>query len=77
MKEAKKIKFTVYVEQDEDGIYIGSVPAIPACHAQGETYEEMIRNLADVVKLCMRNTSKKEIQKHRFIGIQNLELSYA
>ena len=73
----KTTSFTVYIEQDEDGIYIGSVPAIPSCHAQGETQEKMLKNLAEVIRLCLRNTDKKEVTKHRFVGIQNLELGYA
>lgn len=71
------MQFTVYIEQDEDGIYIGSIPSIPSCHAQGETQAEMLQNLAQVMKLCLRNVDKKELQKQKFIGIQNVELSYA
>ena len=78
MKKAiKKMQFTVYIEQDEDGMYVGSVPAIRSCHAQGKTQEEMLNNLEDVIKLCLRNENKKEIEKHKFVGIQNVELSYA
>lgn len=73
----KKIQFIVYIEQDEDGVYVGSVPSIPGCHAQGDTQEEMLGNLAEVAKLCLRNLDKKTIQKSHFIGIQNFELSYA
>lgn len=69
----KKILLTVYIEQDEDGVYIGSIPSIPNCHAQGNSQEEMFKNLTEVTKLCLRNSNKQDIQKHRFIGIQNLE----
>ncbi|MFA4891684.1 MAG: type II toxin-antitoxin system HicB family antitoxin [Candidatus Gracilibacteria bacterium] len=72
-----KIQFIVYIEQDEDGVYIGSVPSIPNCHAQGDTQQEMLKNLAEVAKLCLRNSDKKTIQKSRFVGIQNFELSHA
>lgn len=67
-------QFTVYIEQDEDGTYIGSIPSIPSCYAQGNTQEEMLANLSEVLKLCLRN---QEIQSTRFIGIQNLDLSHA
>ncbi len=70
-------QFTVYIEQDEDGIFIGSIPAVPSCYAEGKTQEEMLRNLSEVLKLCLRNVDKKFIQKNRFVGIQNLELSHA
>ncbi len=73
----KNIQYTVYIEQDEDGMFIGSVPSLPSCYAEGETQEEMLENLAEVIKLCMRNVGKDEIQKNRFIGIQNLVLSHA
>ena len=73
----KKFQFTVYIEQDEDGMFIGSIPTIPSCYAEGKTQEEMLRNLSDVLKLCLRNIDKKALQKNRFVGIQNLELSHA
>ncbi|MFA5793310.1 MAG: type II toxin-antitoxin system HicB family antitoxin [Candidatus Gracilibacteria bacterium] len=70
--------FTVYIEQDEDGMFVGSIPSIPSCHAEGKTQEEMLKNLSQVLKLCIRNIdNKEEVEKHHFIGIQNLECSYA
>lgn len=73
----KAPQFTVYIEQDEDGMFIGSVPAVPSCYAEGKTQEEMLRNLSEVLRLCLRNVDKAEVQKNRFVGIQNLELSHA
>lgn len=51
----KNAQFTVYIEQDEDGIFIGSIPSIPSCYAQGKTQEEMLKNINEVTKLCLRN----------------------
>lgn len=73
----KTSQFTVYIEQDEDGMFIGSIPSIPSCYAEGETQEKMLKNLSEVLKLCLRNMDHKEIQGSRFVGIQNLEASYA
>lgn len=73
----KNAQFTVYIEQDEDGIFIGSIPSIPSCYAQGGTQEEMLKNLAEVIKLCLRNLDIKTIERNRFVGIQNIELSHA
>ena len=69
--------YVAYIEQDEDGIYIGSIPSVSNCHAQGETQEELLENLKEVLTLCIRNTETDEIKKTRFIGIQDLELSHA
>lgn len=69
--------FTIYIEQDENGMFIGSIPSVPSCYAQGETQKEMLKNLQQVFKLCVRNTDYTELNKNRFIGIQNIKLSYA
>lgn len=73
----KNTQFTVYIEQDEDGVFIGSVPAIPSCYAEGRTQREMMNNLRQVLKLCLRNVNTKEVEKTKFVGIQNLEFNYA
>jgi len=73
----KNTNFTVYIEQDEDGMFIGSVPTVPSCHAEGRTQKEMLQNLQQVLKLCLRNVNVREMEKTKFVGIQNLELSYA
>ena len=44
-------KFTVVVEQDEDGLYIASVPLLQGCYTQGRTYEEALENIKDAIKL--------------------------
>ena len=46
-----KYRFTVVVEQDEEGIYIASCPAIQGCYTQGDTYQEAVDNLKDVIRL--------------------------
>ncbi len=71
----KNLNFTVYIERDEDGVFIGSIPTIPSCYAQGKTQEKMLTNLQEVLKLCLRNTNQGV--NSRFVGIQNLEVNYA
>ena len=73
----KNTLFTVYIEQDEDGVFTGSIPAVPSCHAEGKTQKEMLKNLQQVLRLCLRNVNVKEVEKTKFVGIQNLEINYA
>jgi len=73
----KNLSFTVYIERNEDGVFIGSIPAIPSCHAQGKTQEEMLKNLQEVLLLCLRNSNKNTLENTKFVGIQNLEVAYA
>jgi predicted RNase H-like HicB family nuclease len=73
----KNINFTVYIEQDEDKMFVGSVPSVPSCHAEGRTQKEMLKNLQQVLRLCLRNVNVKEVGKTKFVGIQNLDFSHA
>jgi len=44
-------KFTVVVEQDEDGLYVASVPLLQGCYTQGKTYKEALENTKDAIRL--------------------------
>ena len=44
-------KFTVVVEQDEDGLYVASVPLLQGCYTQDETYEQALLNIRDAIRL--------------------------
>jgi predicted RNase H-like HicB family nuclease len=49
--EAMKIK--VIVHEAEEGGYWAEVPAIPGCATQGETFEELLKNLYEAVEGCL------------------------
>ncbi|MSQ25392.1 MAG: type II toxin-antitoxin system HicB family antitoxin [Dehalococcoidia bacterium] len=48
-------KYTVVVEQDENGVYIASVPVLQGCYTQGDTYEEALENIKDAIKLYIES----------------------
>lgn len=47
------MKIKVVVHNAEEGGYWAEVPAIPGCATQGETFEELLRNLYDAVEGCL------------------------
>ena len=69
-------KIAAYIEKDpETGLYVGIVPGIPGAHTQGETLDELQRNLKEVLQLClgeMDSESMSEIPE--FVGIQEIEV---
>lgn len=44
-----KQKFTIVIEKDEDGIYIGSVPELKGCYSYGNTHDELIENVDEAI----------------------------
>ena len=47
------MKLKVIVHEAEEGGYWAEVPAIPGCATQGETFEELLRNLYEAVEGCL------------------------
>ena len=45
--------FTVIIEQDEDGYYVVSAPALKGCHTRGKTIDETIHNIKEAIELCL------------------------
>ena len=39
------------IRPDDNGTFVAYVPAIPSCHALGQTPEEAMRNLSDVFEM--------------------------
>jgi predicted RNase H-like HicB family nuclease len=44
-------KFRIIIEQDEDGVYISSCPALKGCYSQGDTIQEAKKNIEDAIRL--------------------------
>jgi predicted RNase H-like HicB family nuclease len=68
-----KRKFTVVIEQDEDGYYVATVPALRGCHTQAKTLDTLMKRVREVVQLCLQeddgNGSPLEL-----IGIQQISV---
>ena len=47
-------RFQMIVEQDEDGLYVADVPALQGCHTQGETFEDALTNIREVIEMCVQ-----------------------
>ncbi len=47
------MKIKVVIHQAEEGGYWAEVPSIPGCVTQGESFEELLKNLYEAVEGCM------------------------
>jgi len=64
--------FTVVIEKEEDGFFVGSVPALKGCHTQGKTIDELLKNIKEAIELCLE--VDKNIPEEHFIGIQQVQV---
>ncbi len=49
------MKYRVLIEQDEDGIFVATVPALPGCVADGPTRDEALRSVKDAIALYIES----------------------
>jgi len=79
-KIKKVLNFRVLIEQDEDGIFVASVPSLQGCYTEGNTFEEVLENIKDVINLHLEARQEENLlpddNKSEFIGIKNLEIPY-
>ncbi len=73
----KKYDFTTII-QEEDGLFVATVPAVPGCHAQGETYEEVQNNIKEALELCLEEAKHNDWYAQRIaFSIFNLPVKVA
>ena len=44
-------EYTIVIEKDEDGYYVGSVPALPGCHTQAKSIDQLLERLREAIAL--------------------------
>ena len=74
----KKYQIQVVMEQDEDGKYIASCPALEGCYSQGDTFEEAMDNIKDVIKMCLEELREERkyirLDYPQVIGTKQIEM---
>jgi predicted RNase H-like HicB family nuclease len=66
----KKREFSVVIERDEDGYYVGSVPELKGCHTQAKSLDKLMGRIKEAILLCLE--VEGEDIKTEFIGVQRV-----
>jgi len=49
------MKYRVLIEQDEDGVFVADVPALPGCISQGKTRTEALNNIQEAIEAYLES----------------------
>lgn len=71
-KKRRLRQFTVVIEQDEDGYYVASVPALHSCYTQARNLEELGPRIREVIALCL---AEQNAPRMKFIALQQVEVT--
>ena len=72
----KNYHFPIVIEKDKDG-YFSSCPELQGCYAQGETYEEALENIKDVIRLHIedRIANSETLPETESVSLSTVEIS--
>ncbi len=75
MSTSEKLQFPVFVEKDEDGVYVAECPVLQGCYTQGKTLDEALKNIEEVIEMCVEEERKQvisQIQKIQDFGFHTV-----
>ena len=82
-KKERVLQFKVLIEQDEDGIYVASVPELPGCYTQGKNLEQVRDRIKEVIELVLetdktliKEKTEQKTPSPRFFGIEDITITY-
>lgn len=75
---AKTYQLQVVIEIDEDGKYVAWCPALQGCYTQGDTFEEAMKNIQDVIAMCLEELREEkktiDLRYPQVIGMKQVEV---
>jgi predicted RNase H-like HicB family nuclease len=66
-------KFTVVIERDEDGYYVGTVPTLRGCHTQAKTLDTPMKRVREAVQLCLESEDSAG-DSLELVGVQQISI---
>ena len=67
-------QFDVVVEKGSDGYFVASVPALPGCHTQSKSLDELMVRIREAIELCLevQGTPPEPLD---FVGVQRVSIA--
>jgi predicted RNase H-like HicB family nuclease len=66
-------KFTVVIEQDEQGYLVATVPALRGCHTQAKNLDTLMKRIREVISLCLEEDGNPS-GALELVGIQQVSV---
>jgi len=67
-------EFTVIIERDEEGLFVGTVPSLRGCHTQARSLDELMERIKEAIQLCLEVEGDLAPEQLQLIGIQKVAL---
>ena len=61
LAKIKNKRFPIVVQKCDDGFYAVECPVFTGCYSQGKTIDEALKNIREVIELCLEEKENQEI----------------
>ena len=68
------IEYTIVIEKDEDGYYVGSVPTLPGCHTQGTSIDQLLERMQEAIALWLEVEGEDAPRPLELVGVQRISV---
>ena len=67
-------QFDVVVERDSAGLFVATVPALPGCHTQARSLDELMSRIREAIELCIEVQGSPS-ESLDFVGVQRVTVT--
>ena len=64
-------QFDVVVEEDSEGFFVASVPALPGCHTHARSLDQLMERIKEAIELCLE-VQGDDVEHLVFVGVQRV-----
>lgn len=66
--------FNVVIERDADGLFVASVPALPGCHTQAHSRDELMVRVREAIVLHLEEKGE-EAEPLEFVAVERVTIA--
>ncbi len=67
-------QFDVIIERDSAGYFVASVPALPGCHTQAKSLDDLMARIREAIVLCLE-VQGETLEPLDFVGVQRISIA--
>jgi predicted RNase H-like HicB family nuclease len=73
-KSSQLREFDVVIERDADGWLVATVPALPGCHTQARSLDQLMERAREAIALCLEVEGAPHAALE-FVGVQRVRVA--
>ena len=66
-----KREYSVVIERDSEGYFVGSVPTLHGCHTQAQSLDDLMIRIREAIELCLE-VEGENTEGLDFVGVQKV-----